>query len=383
MSTAMTEPVYDTEKIALVKRLVCRGASDDELALFLHVCRRTGLDPLARQIYALKRRENVDGEWVERLSIQTGIDGYRLVADRTGHYAPGREPSFAYDAQGRLVSATAHVRKQTADGTWHEVSATAHYAEYAALKRDGQPTRMWADKPHVMLQKCAEALALRRAFPAELSGVHTADEMESGAPPRRVEGVKQIQDIDPDSEVINDQQLAFLRQLLSDSGADLPKFLASYAIEAPEDLPLCHWQDARTKLEAKIMYRRRHEAAAQPGVEAPAPVQPPAAAPAATPEATPPAPAPTPVAIPDAEHLQLLRQLHREIEKNEDLTWVAALRFAGVIAPGGWQGWEEPESEADAEHLADVLSKEQVQRLLMVHAPKGKKAPGKTVVGTA
>lgn len=179
MGTAMTkvEPGgWTPEQVDLVKKTVARGASDDELKLFLYTCQRTGLDPFAKQAYCLSRRENVDGQWVNKMTFQTGIDGYRLIAERTGRYAPGRKPAYEY-RDGQLLSATAYVKKQTADGTWHETEAEAFYSEYVALKKDGHPNKMWAEKPHIMLAKCAEALALRRAFPAELSGIYTTDEM--------------------------------------------------------------------------------------------------------------------------------------------------------------------------------------------------------------
>src|SRR5262245_24897248 len=167
----------DTQ-IDLIKRTVARGASDDELRLFLHACERSGLDPLMRQIYAVKRWDSQQKRDV--MSIQTGIDGLRLVAERTGKYAPGREPSFTYtDEENKdvLVSSTAYIKKQTPDGTWHEVAATARYEEYAQTRQDGMPTKFWKQMPHVMLSKVAEALALRRAFPMELSGIYSHDEM--------------------------------------------------------------------------------------------------------------------------------------------------------------------------------------------------------------
>ena len=167
------EIAFNREQVELIKRTVAKGATDDELMLFQHICQKTGLDPFARQIYAIKRWSKKDNR--EVMSIQTGIDGYRLVADRTNAYAPGAEPTFAYDG-GSIVSATAHIKKLVA-GTWHEISATAHYAEYVQQDRDGNPTKFWLQMPHVMLGKVAEALALRRAFPAELSGVYTHEEM--------------------------------------------------------------------------------------------------------------------------------------------------------------------------------------------------------------
>lgn len=171
---------YDAEKVALVKDTIARGASDDELMLFLHLAQRSGLDPFSRQIYLIERRAQIDGQWKTTRQPQTGIDGLRLIADRTDRYAPGREPTYTYDATGSLLTATAYVKKWVR-GEWHEIAATAHYDEYVGKTGKGEVTRMWAEKPHIMLAKCAEALALRRAFPAEMSGLYTADEIRSSA----------------------------------------------------------------------------------------------------------------------------------------------------------------------------------------------------------
>ena len=171
---------FTPEQVDLIKRTVAKGTTDDELALFLYTARRTGLDPLVKQIHAVKRWSSADNR--EVMAIQVGIDGFRLIAERTGKYAPGGEPSFVYnDKDGSVVSATAYVKK-LAGGQWHVVAATAHYSEYVQKKKtDGSITSMWL-KPHIMLGKCAEALALRRAFPAELSGVYTPDVMGQAGP---------------------------------------------------------------------------------------------------------------------------------------------------------------------------------------------------------
>lgn len=155
---------FSEDKIKLLKQTVCKGASDNELQLFLHVCVKTGLDPFMRQIYSVPRGG--------QRTIQTGIDGYRVIAERTGKYAPGREPTYNYDNKENLISATAYVKKQTQDGTWHEVSATAFWGEYKV------ESPFWKKMPNNQLAKCAEALALRKAFPAELSGIYTKEEMD-------------------------------------------------------------------------------------------------------------------------------------------------------------------------------------------------------------
>ncbi len=175
-SEIATLEYFSGDQVDLIKRQICKGATDDELQLFLYQCKRTGLDPFSRQIYAIRRKEG----GAEKMTIQTGIDGYRIIADRTGRYAPGPETTFEMGGpEGKFViKATAYVLKRTPDGTWHTVAASAHFDEYAAYKFDGKLTHMWLEKPRIMIAKCAEALALRKAFPAELSGVYTAEEMD-------------------------------------------------------------------------------------------------------------------------------------------------------------------------------------------------------------
>lgn len=168
---------FSASEVDVIKSVIAKGATDTEFKMFIAMAQKLGLDPLSKQIHCVKRRAKLpNGEWGEAMTITVGIDGYRLVADRTGRYCPGRAPTYEYDGNGRVTSATAYVLK-LAGNAWHEVSAVAFWDEYAQTNRDGQPTAMWAKMPRLMLAKCAEALALRRAFPAELSGVYTDDEM--------------------------------------------------------------------------------------------------------------------------------------------------------------------------------------------------------------
>ena len=170
---------WTEDQLDLITRTVAKGATPDELKLFLYTAHRMGLDPLARQIHAVKRFDSNSDR--STMAIQVGIDGFRLVADRTGKYAPGDATVYEYNTDKTLYSATAHVKKFVA-GTWHQVSETAHWDEYVAEYKDKTSGEwkinpMWKRLGHVMLAKCAEARALRRAFPAELSGVYEPSEM--------------------------------------------------------------------------------------------------------------------------------------------------------------------------------------------------------------
>jgi len=157
------------EQVELIKQTVAKGATDLELGLFLHACKRTGLDPLMKQIYAIKRKDRASGK--EVMAIQTGIDGYRLIADRTGHYAGSDEPTYLIAEDGWPDVASVTVYKIVA-GVRCPFSASARWKEYCQ-----ELSPMWKKMPFLMLAKCAEALALRKAFPAELSGVYTHEEM--------------------------------------------------------------------------------------------------------------------------------------------------------------------------------------------------------------
>ncbi|ALX66826.1 RecT family recombinase [Microbacterium sp. XT11] len=170
----------DAQRAALVQ-MGLGDAPRGDIEAFFHQAKRSGLDPFARQIYMIGRRSKVNGQWVTKYTIQTSIDGFRVIRDRKKTFRGMEEHWCGPDGVWRDVwlepgpPAAARITLYL-DGFVKPVTAVARYDEYVPLK-DGQPTGQWGKMPALMTSKVAEALALRKAYPQDFSGLYTSDEM--------------------------------------------------------------------------------------------------------------------------------------------------------------------------------------------------------------
>lgn len=217
-NNSITAPrTYGGKELQLIKRTVAKDTTDDEFNMFIEICKRQGLDPFRRQVYALVF--NKDDQKKRQVAFITGIDGYRAIAKRTGTYRPAdSEPLFEYDEKlisdhnpRGIVKCSVCVYQYAVDG-WYPVVASARWDEFAPVYEEkrwqevkdkdgntvlqtegrfaGSPKKQlvptgkktlqketWKTMPEVMLAKCAEAQALRKGWPEEMGGLYVQEEM--------------------------------------------------------------------------------------------------------------------------------------------------------------------------------------------------------------
>ena len=274
---------FSDKEVALIKRTICQGATDEELSMFIQNCKRYGLDPFTGQIHAVKRWDSSAGR--EVLNVQVGIDGFRLIADRTGKWGGTLGPYWCgQDGEWRDVwlseqyPAAAKVgvlRTDFSEPRW----GIARWEAYVATKKGGAPNYMWQKMPAHMLAKCAEALALRSAFPNDLSGLYTDAEMDqagggekrtyAGPEPEAVEAEEvtvshesgQIQECKADQWYR--QATEYMTSAVREGDAEASDFLRS-AGQWPTDHPIDDWPEVY----AEALTERLKEVDAEASAEA-------------------------------------------------------------------------------------------------------------------
>ncbi|MFT3871089.1 MAG: RecT family recombinase [Nocardioides sp.] len=191
LAIAAEQSGFTDAQVSALQQIGVDKASSGDLQVFFHVCQRTGLDPFARQIHLIGRQVSemgADGQWtkVTKQTIQTGIDGFRLIgrraADRAHHKLSVGAAEWAHpDGTWRPVWSKEWGFPVAARVTIHRdgepFTAVAMFDEYKQTKRGGDLNSMWSQRPAGQIAKCAEALAWRMAFPQDLAGLYSDDEM--------------------------------------------------------------------------------------------------------------------------------------------------------------------------------------------------------------
>jgi phage recombination protein Bet len=212
-STGTAVDFSSAETVQVLKQTVAKGATDAEFEMFKQMCQSTGLNPFRREIWFIKTNSQVQ--------MMTGVNGFYQIANSHPQY-DGME-SEVIEEDGKIIKAVAKVYRKDRS---RPQTATAYFAEYN--KSYGN----WKTMPRMMLEKCAESMALRKAFPQQLNGLYTQDEMpqEYAAPPR-----------DADAE-------AHMRAIASEAGTHTRQ-IASEATASPKSAPK---RKTKAKHKAKV-----------------------------------------------------------------------------------------------------------------------------------
>ena len=248
IQTALTERNIDLAVWSTLQNSVFPGAKDESILLAVDYCKARKLDILKKPCHivpmpvALAGQKDEDGypKKVWRDVIMPGIYEQRITAFRTGQMAGEDDPIFGETITHLGVDAPQWCRVTVyrfINGERCAFSHTEYFAEACATTKDGKVNSMWSKRPRGQLAKCAEAGALRKAFPDELGGVMTADEMTEDMPnSTHIEAVKPTVVEANAIELATDEQLQNLQQLISLTGTDTAKAFAYYNVQSIEQL---------------------------------------------------------------------------------------------------------------------------------------------------
>lgn len=166
---------FTAEQRQIIRDTFANGATDSEFAVLMEVAKARRLNPLLKQIYFVKRWDSQKRR--EVWSTQISIEGLRSVAERTDQYDGQDEPDWQYDKDGKLLLCRVKVYRK---GVPRPFVGVAHFSEYVQMTKEGKVTKFWSEKPHVMISKCAEAVALRKGFPEDTADLYIPEEMQGG-----------------------------------------------------------------------------------------------------------------------------------------------------------------------------------------------------------
>lgn len=248
---AVNSSRWTNSQLALIQQQIAMNCNQAEIELFQQVCNRTGLDPFSRQIYAIKR-----GGKNPKMTIQVSIDGFRVIADRSGKYDGSQ--TFWADAEGNwhdvwLSSEPPSAAKTVcyrvgSDRPFVAVALWSELAQYETNWENGKASgkklaALWAQMPAHMLGKVSEAQALRKAFPAELSGLYSTEEMPM---PTTIDATIETDE----TAELTARSSALFKALGWDKQQCVDYLVDNFAVENRKDLTAEQLQELVKKLEA-------------------------------------------------------------------------------------------------------------------------------------
>ena len=233
------------------------GARAESIALAVDYCKARKLDVMKKpcHIVPMYVKDQQTGQSSWRDVIMPGIYEQRTTAFKTGQMSGQDDPVFGPLINYRGVEAPEWCRVTVyrfINGQRCAFTHTEYFAEACAVTKQGDINSMWTRRPRGQLAKCAEAGALRKAFPDELGGVMTADE---------VQGEGDLMTAKPHNPAVaevlaNDEQITELRELLIRIGKDENRMLAYVGVERMEDM-------SAKKADELIATMRKHAPAAE------------------------------------------------------------------------------------------------------------------------
>lgn len=198
-------------------RPYCEGFNKEQLSQALNICNTYQLTPVKRQVhFSLRNKKDGNGNWTKVMSFLVTVDGLRGIAERGGAYE-GQAGPFWCGPDGKWVDVwlkddlPAAAKIGVYKKNFREpLTAVAKFEEYKQTDKQGNVTGLWVKMPATMIAKCAEALAIRRAFPDETSGIYTVEEMQQAEKKETVKEEKKeeslIKDL-PDYEPVTEDEL--------------------------------------------------------------------------------------------------------------------------------------------------------------------------------
>lgn len=216
-----------------LKNSLYTGAKDESIKMVLDYCKAAKLDPMQKPVHIVPMnvKNSLTGRYEYKDVVMPGVGLYRIQAARSNQYAGVSEPEFGEDVTCNLGGIDITYPKwckvtvkKLVNNTIVEFTAKEYWLEnYATASKESiTPNTMWKKRPYGQIAKCAEAQALRKAFPEIISQHVTAEEMEG----KDINDLEiEIKNITPKAQNISSKLDSVLQNITGESNETLAELL--------------------------------------------------------------------------------------------------------------------------------------------------------------